>query len=186
MYRLILLVLLALQASAAWSRCVHEGRSVRFGTLQVETCLWTDAVGKKPPIVTELRETLENVSDRPITLELAREPLRRYLVGIYGGGKTLSAELAPPVLHGPNTTVVQPREAIRLEPGESTRLTVAFAALMKEPAVRKQRYRIAVTHDYPWRFEDEPAGSAFQRRNEQSNRERTFPEVLWFEGVRLK
>lgn len=184
---LLTLPFAALAAGSVDARCTHEAEGTQLDTLRVATCLWAESrPPKKSPVVTELRETLTNVGAEPIVLELHRDPMLRFRVGVYRGDEDLAIVPPPPVLHGPPDRWAQGREMIPLAPGQSTTLVVAITELMAKAPERKARYRLSVGHSYPWRRPGEPEGQAFRLRLEEANRLRSFPETSWFESVRLK
>ncbi|WP_146151726.1 hypothetical protein [Ahniella affigens] len=181
---LILFVMAAIWPSAH-ARCVQQATSLRLEVLKTESCLW--AKSAKKPIVTELRETLTNVGDGDIILELRRPPTLRFSVSIEGGGSgNLAIVPPPPVLHSSDDPWFAPPESIRLAPGQSTVLAVHITELMRVLPEKKVSYRLGVTHNYPWRRPNEPEGQAFRLRQEEGNAKQSFRETVWFEGVRLQ
>jgi hypothetical protein len=176
----------ALATGTAGARCQHEAEGTQLDTLRVHTCLWAEPrAASETPGVTELRETVTNIGTETIVLELHRDPLLRFRVGIYRGAEDLAIAPPPPTLHGPPDRWAQGREMITLAPAQSITLSVAIARLMTQPPEREAFYRISVAHSYPWRRPDEPEGQAFRLRLEEATRKRAFPETSWFEAVRL-
>ncbi len=182
---IVVFVLVCLLASPiAQGRCLQEAASERLTVLRVDSCLWR--ASSKGRVVTELRETLTNVSDKEIILELHRAPILRFGVFVALGGDTVSRIPSPPVMHGPDPLWSAGYESIPLAAGDSISLSAAMSEFLAQAPVPKADYTVGVTHGYSWRYRGEPEGQAFRLRQLEGNQKRSFPKTIWFEGVRLK
>lgn len=186
MYRIILLVAVALTlfAPMASGRCMQKGMSERLSVLRVESCLWRSS--NRGSVVTELRETLTNIGDKDIVLELHRTPTTRFHVFISLDGNTESKLPSPPVMDGPDPERLAGYESVPLAAGASIRLSVPIAIFLERPPVPKADYTIGVRHGYSWRYPGEPEGQAFRLRQAEGNQKKSFPKTVWFKVVRLK
>jgi hypothetical protein len=80
---LLALAWCSLAVTAQTPKCINKQTETRLGTLQVETCLaGTIDNPNKPPLITEVRQTLRNLSDKPIELELFDDVILRLAASI--------------------------------------------------------------------------------------------------------
>jgi hypothetical protein len=180
------LLMLAWSCSAAASQsCLQEHSSTRLATLRINTCLLARAGAEdKPPIAVAIRQTVRNISAKPISMQVFDAPLWRAGIEIYVGSNPVSRPLPDPLAadEGEWPTFTYQR----LEPGAEVQFEYQIDELLQKPPRKKTDYTIAINTRFQYRFLDEPEGKEYQLRHQEEllRNETVLPG--WFFNVRLR
>ncbi|UXI68189.1 hypothetical protein [Tahibacter amnicola] len=166
--------------------CLQTHETVLLETLKTSSCLVpADPAAKDdPPIAIAVRQTLTNVSSRPIEVQLNGHPAARFSIAVYAGSDHVSKLYAPREdsgeTDGPLFTFHH------LAPGESYEMTYRFTDHLTEAVREGPVYSVALNEGYVYRTMDEPQGKAYLTRKEERQRKQIAPETGWFWNVRLR
>lgn len=156
-FALILLSAATASVHGSGPECIARHTATRLATLEVATCLYGHpAEGTTPARAIELRQTLTNVSDRPIELVLSQDPLRRFAPFVWSDQDRRHLHKVP---HYPGSEdegfVEPPNEYVRLKPRASTELRFRIVDVMTGPPGASVRYSVSAGTAYDFRRDGE-------------------------------
>ncbi|MBL8297767.1 MAG: hypothetical protein JNN30_05395 [Rhodanobacteraceae bacterium] len=143
--------------SATKPDCIERKTATRLATLEVRTCLYGyAATAQASARAVEIRQTLTNVSTKPIVLLLSQDPLRRHRPTILAGNGTRRLYKVPRIAGSEDDTFVMPaNEQVRLKPRASTELSYRLADMMIEPPSATVLYYIGARTNFDFRRDGE-------------------------------
>ncbi|MBL8297763.1 MAG: hypothetical protein JNN30_05375 [Rhodanobacteraceae bacterium] len=137
--------------------CIERRTTTRLATLEIRTCLYGyAATAQAPARAVEVRQTLTNVSTKPIVLLLSEDPLRRFAPFILAGNESRDLHKVPRFPTSEDNTFVEPaNEYLRLKPRASTELSYRLVDMMIEPPRVTVLYFISARTDFDFRRDGE-------------------------------
>ncbi|MBL8297766.1 MAG: hypothetical protein JNN30_05390 [Rhodanobacteraceae bacterium] len=142
---------------AAKLDCIERHTATRLATLEIRTCLYGHAAtAQNPARAIEIRQTLINVSTKPIELLLSQDPLRRHNPTIFANTGRRNLYKVPRIPTSEDNTFVEPAiDHVRLKPRESTELSYRLVDMMIEPPNATVLYFVSARTDFDFRREGE-------------------------------
>ena len=185
------LMLWALAASAAPQKsCIQEQTTVYLDSLQVGTCLVQSEgaskakEGEQLP-VSHIRQTLKNVGNQPIELQLNLDLIFRMAMTVFLNGKDVT-KIGKVGAVDSGQPLLPPNEFHLLKPGQEKVFAYLIADFMTEPPQDGVVYEIIVGGKHGYRYLNEARGYGAILRLEEARAKKQYVKNPSFEGVRLK
>lgn len=179
-------LLIALASASAGDRCLQQHEVIYSEVLRVQTCLVADAIPEnEPPVAVSITQTLTNLADRPIELQLYEVGTDQFGIVIFADRRVVSKSMNIPVPDAHDA--VHPTFVFhQLAAGESMHLDYLIADFMTEPPQEKMLYTFAINSKFPFRYMNEPKGKAYALRKAEERARKTYQPTRWFNDVRLR
>lgn len=187
----ILFSIWALAAEAVTpAHCVQEKKTIYLDVLQVNTCLISSGnqvtgSEEKVPLVSHVRQTLKNTSEKTIEVQLSSDVINRLGMTIYLNGEGVYKKLNPPRLHD-STYRAPGNEYHVLPPGQEKSFTYKISDFMTELPRENVLYSVGIRSAHGYRYMNESQGSGELLRYREADTKKQYVEKPFFEGVRLK
>ncbi|MBL8297765.1 MAG: hypothetical protein JNN30_05385 [Rhodanobacteraceae bacterium] len=137
--------------------CIERHTATRLATLEIRTCLYGyAATAQAPARAVEVRQTLTNVSAKPIELLLSQDPLRCHNPTILAKNGRRHLHKVPRIPTSEDDTFVEPaNDQVRLKPRASTELSYRLVDMMIQPPSATVLYFVSARTDFDFRRDGE-------------------------------
>lgn len=183
---IVALTVISFRCGAAEPVCIREHDTTRLATLRIHTCLLGyPAEGDHAAQSIGVRQTLTNVSGKPITLILSTDTLRRAGILVLGQGSK-AMHRSPSAIDAPGY-VARDNEYVHLAPNEKKELTYSLAEVLAQAPARGSRYFITVRTDYDYRTVGEKDDlAAMRKRTAEAEQRGDYTPSADFHNIEIR